>query len=93
MTLNWAHPSSGLLSGSVSTSELPGRGVSGAALLGQRAAGPSLVLLSSAAIQVSAVLSVTVFASVGALATSGLRFFLAAIILLAVARPRLRGRS
>jgi inner membrane transporter RhtA len=59
----------------------------------RRALGPSLVLLSSAAIQVSAVLSVTVFASVGAVATSSIRFSLAAIILLAVSRPRLRGRS
>jgi len=59
----------------------------------RRAVGPSLVLLSSVAIQVSAVLSITVFTSLGVLATSGLRFFLAAIILLVVARPRLRGRA
>ena len=52
-----------------------------------------MILCSSAAIQVSAVLSAGVFAAVGALGTSGLRFAAAALILLAVARPRLRGRS
>lgn len=70
-----------------------GRRIFATSVVSRRAVGPSLVLLSSAAIQLSAAPSVAVFASVGALVTSGARFSLAAIILLAVARPRLRKRS
>lgn len=55
-------------------------------------AGPGLVLCASAAIQVSAAVSVSVFDAVGATATGGLRFLVAAVLLLAVSRPRLRGR-
>lgn len=56
-------------------------------------AGPALVLCASAAIQMGSALSVSVFDAVGATATGGLRFLVAAVLLLAVSRPRLRGRS
>jgi inner membrane transporter RhtA len=59
----------------------------------QRALGPAMVLCSSASIMVSAAVAVSVFDSVGVLATGGLRFLFAAMLLLALARPRLRGRS
>lgn len=59
----------------------------------RRGAGPFLLMSGSAAFQVSAALSVPVFASAGVLGTSGLRFAVGAAVLLAAVRPRLRGRS
>lgn len=58
-----------------------------------RAVGPILVLCSSAALQLSAALSVTLFTGLGALGTSGLRFLAGAALLLALVRPRVRGRT
>lgn len=67
-----------------------GRGQFAAAA--RRAAGPGMVLGSSAAIQLSSSVSAGLFRSLGAPGTSGLRFSMAAVLLLAVARPSLRGR-
>lgn len=50
------------------------------------------MLGASAAIQASAAVSVSVFDRVGATATGGLRFLVAAVLLLAVSRPKVRGR-
>lgn len=52
-----------------------------------------LVLSGSIGMQVAAVLAVGLFATVGVLGTSGLRFAIAAVVLLLIFRPRLRGRS
>jgi len=51
------------------------------------------VAVGSASVQVSSVLAASLFAALGPFATSGLRFLLAAVLLLIVFRPRLRGRS
>jgi inner membrane transporter RhtA len=56
----------------------------------RRAAGPGLVLGSSAAIQLSSSVSAGLFRTLGALGTSSLRFAAAAVVLLAVVRPKLR---
>lgn len=56
-----------------------------------RAAG--LILVGSAGIQTSSSLSAKLFGDLGAPAVSGLRMALAAVVLLAVFRPPLRGRS
>lgn len=50
------------------------------------------VLVGSLSIQLSAVLSASLFSSVGVLGVSGLRMAIAAVVLLALARPSLRGR-
>jgi inner membrane transporter RhtA len=55
--------------------------------------GPLLILASSASLQSSAALATTVFAVYGPVGTGALRFALAAPVLLALARPSLRGRS
>ncbi|MDQ0425651.1 MULTISPECIES: EamA family transporter [Cellulomonas] len=52
-----------------------------------------LVLVGSSSIQVSAALSSSLFATVGTLGVSGLRMAVAAVVLLALTRPSLRGRS
>lgn len=52
-----------------------------------------LVLIGSIGVETSAALSIGLFDSLGVLRTSGLRLLLAAIIVLAVFRPTLRGRS
>jgi inner membrane transporter RhtA len=56
-----------------------------------RAAG--LILLGSAGIQTSSAISATLFDSLGAPAVSALRMGMAAIVVLAVFRPRLGGRT
>ena len=53
----------------------------------------ALVLCGSIGVQYSAALASGLFASVGTLGVSGLRMAVAAIALLAIIRPRLRGRS
>lgn len=55
--------------------------------------GAAFVLTGSISIQVSSVLASSVFAVAGTLGTSGLRMFVAAVVLLAVARPRIRALS
>ncbi len=52
-----------------------------------------LVLAGSAGMQVAAVLAIGVFDSVGVLGVSGMRFAIAAVFLLIILRPSLRGRS
>lgn len=52
-----------------------------------------LVLTGSIGMQVAAVLAIGLFATVGVLQTSSLRFAIAAIVLLAFFRPRIKGRS
>ncbi|XPP27498.1 MAG: EamA family transporter [Leucobacter sp.] len=52
-----------------------------------------LVLAGAIGMQVAAVLAMGLFADLGVLGTSGLRFALTAVLLLALFRPRLRGRS
>ena len=52
-----------------------------------------LVLGGSLSIQVSAALAAGLFATVGTLGVSGLRMAIAAVALLVIFRPRLRGRS
>lgn len=56
-------------------------------------AAAALVLCGSISVQVSAALASGLFATVGTLGVSGLRMAIAAAVLLAVVRPRLRGRS
>lgn len=50
------------------------------------------VLIGSLSIQLSAALASSLFASVGTLGVSGLRMAIAAVVLLALTRPSLRGR-
>lgn len=52
--------------------------------------GAAFVLIGSISIQISSVLASGVFAAAGPLGTSGLRLWLAALLLLAIARPRMR---
>jgi len=51
-----------------------------------------LVLAGSASVQLSAVLAHSLFERLGALGVSGMRFAVAAVVALAIVRPRLRGR-
>lgn len=53
--------------------------------------GAACVLIGSISIQISSVLASGIFAAAGPLGTSGLRLSLAALILLAITRPRIRG--
>jgi len=55
--------------------------------------GPAFIVGSCVSLQTAAALATTVFATFGIAATGALRFLAAAIVLLAVVRPRLRGRS
>jgi inner membrane transporter RhtA len=61
--------------------------------LPRRLGGPLLVVSSSASLQTAAALATTVFAVYGPAGTGAMRFAVAAAVLLAVSRPRLRGRS
>jgi inner membrane transporter RhtA len=58
-----------------------------------RLAGPACIVASCVSLQTGAALATTVFAGFGPVGTGALRFAAAALVLLAVARPRLRGRS
>nr|WP_167151663.1 EamA family transporter [Lysinibacter cavernae] len=53
----------------------------------------ALVLAGSLGVQVSSALASGLFSTFGTLGTSSLRFLVAALILLAIFRPKLRGRS
>lgn len=57
------------------------------------AAGPAYVLTATLLIQCSAALATTAFDAFGTFGTSALRFAVAALVLLAAIRPRLRGRT
>ena len=57
------------------------------------ARGIALVVVAVSTLQVGAAFAVTLFDELGAAGTSFLRLGLAAVILLAVWRPRLAGRS
>jgi inner membrane transporter RhtA len=59
----------------------------------RRLAGPASILAASASLQASAALATTLFATVGAPGTGALRFLAGSAVLLAVTRPRLRGRD
>lgn len=52
-----------------------------------------LVLIGAVGVQTSAAISMTLFEPLGIMQTSTLRLFLAAIVLLAIFRPRLSGRT
>ena len=52
-----------------------------------------LVLVGSIGMQAGAAISLSLFADLGAAGTSGLRMLLAAVIMFAIFRPRLRGRT
>jgi inner membrane transporter RhtA len=54
---------------------------------------PLLVVAASCSIQLGGALATTLFARLGVIGAASLRMVAAAVILLAVARPRLRGRS
>jgi inner membrane transporter RhtA len=54
---------------------------------------PALLVVASTSVFVGTAMATSLFATVGWGATAGLRLGLAAIILLAIARPRVRGRS
>ena len=55
--------------------------------------GPALIVGSCVSLQTASALATTVFATFGVAATGALRFLAAALVLLAVVRPRLRGRA
>jgi inner membrane transporter RhtA len=58
-----------------------------------RLVGPACIVGSCVSLQSAAALATTVFATFGPVGTGALRFVAAALLLLPVARPRLRGRS
>jgi inner membrane transporter RhtA len=64
----------------------------GSSALPRRLGGPVCVITSSASLQTAAALATTVFAVYGPAGTGAMRFAVAAAVLLAVSRPRLRGR-
>lgn len=70
-----------------------GPGAARPAEIGARLLGPASIVAASASLQAAAALATTVFATFGAAGTSALRFLAGAVVLLAIARPRLRGRS
>jgi inner membrane transporter RhtA len=55
--------------------------------------GPAFIVASCASLQAAAALATTVFAAFGPAGTGALRFAAGAAVLLALTRPRLRGRS
>jgi inner membrane transporter RhtA len=57
-----------------------------------RLVGPAFIVASCASLQAAAALATTVFAAFGPAGTGALRFAAAAVVLLALARPRLRRR-
>lgn len=59
----------------------------------RRVAGPAALLGGSAAFQVSAAVAVPAFTTVGPAGTSGLRYCVAAVLMLAVIRPRFTDRT
>src|SRR4051794_33810281 len=58
-----------------------------------RLVGPASIVASCASLQAAAALATTLFATFGPAGTGALRFLAAAVVLMTIARPRLRGRS
>jgi inner membrane transporter RhtA len=58
-----------------------------------RLVGPACIVASCASLQTASALATTVFAAFGPVATGALRFLPGALVLLAIVRPRFRGRS
>jgi inner membrane transporter RhtA len=58
-----------------------------------RLVGPSFIVASCASLQIAAALATTVFATFGPAGTGALRFLAAALVLLTLVRPSLRGRT
>src|SRR5205809_142794 len=69
------------------------RSGAGAAGLAPPLVGPASIVASCVSLQTATALATTVFATYGTLGAGGLRFVAGAFVLLAVARPRIRGRS
>ena len=59
----------------------------------RRLGGPAMILGASACFQISAALSVVAFAQLGVLPTAAMRYQLAAVMMVLLFRPRLRGRT
>jgi inner membrane transporter RhtA len=58
-----------------------------------RLVGPTYILASCTSLQAAAALATTLFAAFGPAGTGALRFLAAAVLLMALVRPRLRGRT
>jgi inner membrane transporter RhtA len=74
-------------------SRRPPRAASTGANLAPRIIGPTYILASCASLQTAAAIATTVFATFGPAGTGALRFLGAAVVLMTLNRPRLRGRS
>jgi inner membrane transporter RhtA len=61
--------------------------------VGARLIGPASIIAGSASLQGGAALAASLFAVFGAAGTSALRFLAGAVVLLVLARPRVRGRG
>jgi inner membrane transporter RhtA len=64
-----------------------------AAVLAPRLLGPTYILASCTSLQTASAIATTVFAAFGSAGTGALRFLGAAVVLMALIRPRLHGRS
>jgi len=71
----------------------PPRAPRTAAARAPRLLGPAYILASCASLQTAAAIATTVFAAFGPAGTGALRFLSAAVVLMALIRPRVRGRS
>ena len=71
----------------------PPRAAATATGVASRLVGPSYILASCASLQTAAALATTLFATFGPAGTGALRFLGAAVVLMTLLRPRLRGRS
>lgn len=69
------------------------RGRAGARSVGARLIGPAAIIAGSASLQGAAALAAGLFAVFGAAGTSALRFLAGAVVLLVLARPRVRDRG
>src|SRR4051812_27489548 len=67
--------------------------VAAGAGLAPQLVGPASIVASCFSLQTATALATTLFATFGASGAGGLRFLAGAFVLLAVARPRLRGRA
>lgn len=75
------------------THETPRLGERTTGVITRGALGFGLVLLASTSVQVSAVLSRTLFDRLSPMSVSGLRFAIAALCMVALVRPRVTGRT
>jgi inner membrane transporter RhtA len=69
------------------------RAVPAAAGFAPQLVGPACIIGSCASLQVGTALATSTFAAFGTSGTGGLRFLAGALVLIAFARPRLRGRA